>query len=118
MIGTNDLSRGHPPDEVAAKVEEVLGALRRQSPRTKIYLQSVLPIREREGWNHHNANIRALNSRLEALAGETGSAWVDVAPAFMDEAGQLRADLSTDGLHLNGAGYLRWFGAIRDMLGG
>ncbi len=117
MIGTNDLSRGHAPDEVAAKVAEVLGVLRRQSPRTEIYLQSVLPIREREGWNHHNTTIRALNTHLAALARETGSRWVDVAPSFMDETGQLRADLSADGLHLNGAGYLLWLGVIRDMLG-
>jgi lysophospholipase L1-like esterase len=33
---------------------------------------------------------------------------VDLQPAFADAEGQLKAELTTDGIHLDGAGYRLW----------
>lgn len=44
MIGTNDLAVGITPEEVAANVEKLLDRFAEESPWTKIYVQSILPV--------------------------------------------------------------------------
>ena len=44
MIGTNDLAVGIAPEEVAANVERLLDRFAEESPWTKIYVQSILPV--------------------------------------------------------------------------
>ena len=43
MIGTNDLFRGTPGQEVAANVGEIVRRIGRESPDTRVFVQSVLP---------------------------------------------------------------------------
>lgn len=56
--------------------------------------------------------IRALNTRLTALARARGYAFVDYTPAMADPRGLLRAEFTRDGLHPNAAGYA----AMRPLL--
>ena len=56
--------------------------------------------------------IRDINAKLEAVVKSNGATWINVNPAFCDEEGNLRSDLTNDGLHLLGPGYLMW----RDLL--
>ena len=44
LIGTNDLSRGKSVDEVAKNVEKIVERVKRESPATKLYVQSVFPV--------------------------------------------------------------------------
>jgi lysophospholipase L1-like esterase len=104
LIGTNDLFRGEPEDEIVANITDILDRLKQETPDTEVYLQSVLP-RARS----YRADIEALNLRLAEVALEHGSAWVDLYPAFLDpETGGIRAELSNDELHLLGPGYALW----------
>ncbi|MBX2862025.1 MAG: hypothetical protein KTR27_00595 [Leptolyngbyaceae cyanobacterium MAG.088] len=52
--------------------------------------------------------IRALNVQIEAIAQEQQVTYVDLHPAFSDDTGNLREELTTDGLHLNRFGYEVW----------
>jgi len=116
MIGTNDLARGRTPIEVRDKIAEVIDAVNSRSPRTTIYLQSVLPTDESKAERYRNENITLLNLELRSLAAANGVVWVDLAPAFKDNNGTLRGDLSEDGLHLNGQAYELWLSLIREYL--
>ena len=102
-VGTNDLAEEPQNKIIAANIESVLRQIREESPESSIYLNAVLP-REPAA----SERIVELNGRLEAVAGELGATWIDLYPAFADETGGLRAELTNDALHLNGDGYLLW----------
>jgi lysophospholipase L1-like esterase len=59
--------------------------------------------------------IAALNDGLRALAAARGASYVDLHPAFAED-GELKAEYTHDGLHLNGAGYLAWRAALAPYL--
>lgn len=118
MIGTNDLATGSKPEEVAENVARLLDRFAAESPWTKIYVQSILPVNNvdiRTGNSHleRNPEITAANALLEALCqGRKNVLYVDVHSALVDENGCLDKRYTNDGLHLMGEGYLVWKGVI------
>ena len=50
----------------------------------------------------------AVNKGLQALCAEKGIVYIDLWTLLADKNGKLRADLTNDGLHLMGEGYLAW----------
>ena len=116
MIGTNDLARGKPVAEVRDKIAEILDAIGKETPSTKVYLQSVLPTIESLAPLYLNDRINSLNEQLKVLAAARGAVWIDLAARFKDESGKLKAGLTDDGLHLNGEGYVLWRSLIRSDL--
>jgi lysophospholipase L1-like esterase len=115
MIGTNDLGQGHEIDNVVQSVEQTLDTLAKTSPETEVVLQSVLPVLPRlmPALAGRNAQIRILNQKLEQLARHHGVEYVDLHSAFTDSRGELDSQLTTDGLHLNAAGYTLWRELLR-----
>lgn len=114
MIGTNDLAwGGKTVPEVRVKIAEVLDTIKRQSPGTRIYLQSVLPVIDGMVNRFENKNIDPMNAELEKLAREKGVTWIDLAPFFKDGNGQLKKAYTADGLHLTGEAYYQWYSVIR-----
>ena len=98
-----------PVAQVIRNYRKILERVRRESPQTQIFVISVLPVNQRvtKGLAHGNATIRVLNVRLRDLAGQFESVtFLDVFDALTDASGDLRKDLTTDGLHLNLDGYL------------
>ena len=120
MIGINDLIRGITDETILANQELIIRYLRRIHPRSKIVLQSILPhSAERITWEGRdrllpipNRRIRELNERLRAIAKEENVIFLDLYPLFADADGNLKTELSTDGLHLNPQGYLVWRNAL------
>ena len=115
MIGTNDLAVGIAPEEVAANVEKLLDRFAEESPWTKIYVQSILPVngvdtkaKPKNHWKK-GAEIIETNKLLETLCeGRKNVMYVDVYSALVDEKGMLDKQYTNDGLHLMGEGYLAW----------
>ena len=116
MIGTNDLAAGIAPREVAENVCRIIERFRNESPWTKIYVQSILPVNgadvdvpHKKHWER-GAEIVETNRLLEDLcAGEQKNLmYVDVYSALVDEKGMLDKRYTNDGLHLTGEGYLAW----------
>ena len=118
MIGINDLSRSVPDSLLIRNYRRIVQRILSDSPRTKIYLQSILPTNSSfTKFPKHQgkeAHIRALNDTLQTLACQTGQTFVDLRPYVSDVSGQLDARYTNDGLHLNGAGYARWVAALRE----
>lgn len=112
LCGVNDVSHDLSADSIASAVEAIVGRIQRESPTTKVYLQSLLPINNSFGRYKRifgkEQTIRDINALLEAYAAKNDITWINLYPAFADEKGNLRSDLTNDGLHLLGPGYIIW----------
>lgn len=110
MIGYNDLSRGVEIFDIVTNYEKILQTIRRQSPETEIYIQSVLPVKYDvyEGKVKNDQVIR-LNDQLKHLGKRFNATYLDLFSEFSDKDDQLHARFAgKDGLHLNGRAYLKW----------
>ena len=95
--------------------------IQKESPDTKLYLQSLLPINESFGRYKRLAGktnmIPEINKQLEELAKEKGLTYINLFPLFTEKGSNvLRAELTTDGLHLKEEGYKIWVKAIRKKI--
>lgn len=120
MGGVNDISHDVSADSIARVMEKLIVMVKQGSPRTKIYLQSLLPFNnEVREWRllvgREHVVVEA-NILLEQVARRQGVTWINLYPLFADDQGRLRADLTNDGLHLMGKGYLIWRDALRPYL--
>ena len=120
MCGVNDISHGVTADSIARATERLIVMVQQGSPRTKIYLQSLLPfnndVREWKLLVGRDHVVVEANALLEQVARRHGVTWINLYPLFADDQGRLRADLTNDGLHLLGPGYLLWRDALRPHL--
>jgi len=116
MIGTNDLDRDKTVPQVRDKIGEIIDTIKRDSPATEIYLQSILPVIDFTWGSRNNATIDEMNGELEKLAEAKKVTWVNLNPWFKDANGALRRDLTEEGLHLNGRAYYLWYSLIRKYL--
>lgn len=120
MIGINDLIRGVKDETILANQKMIIRYLRQVHPQAKIIVQSILPHSDQKAtWEGRdrllaipNSRIRELNERLKAIAQEEDAFYLDLYPLFADAQGNLKPELSTDGLHLNPQGYLVWRNAL------
>ena len=117
MCGVNDISHNVSADSIARATEKLIVMVKQGSPRTKIYLQSMLPfnneVREWKLLKNQEHVVVEANILLEQVARRQGVTWINLYPLFVDKNGKLREDLTNDGLHLLGPGYLIWRDAIK-----
>lgn len=116
MVGVNDVSHDLTADSIARSVIALVDRIQAESPRTRVYLQSLLPVNN--SFNRYKKligkeqTIRDINTLLVGMAAERGVTYVDLHPLFANDEGNLRPELTNDGLHLLGSGYLVWRDAI------
>jgi lysophospholipase L1-like esterase len=109
MAGANDLKNGVPEAQIISNLQRTVRTLQQQHPQAQIVVYSVLPTR----WPQiANDRVRSLNNQIAALTQQQAVDYRDVHAWFEDEWGELRQDLTTDGLHLNPQGYALWQRAI------
>jgi lysophospholipase L1-like esterase len=117
MIGVNDLSRNMPVSEITANYRKILERISTETPGTKVFIESVLPVNPATGMalNHTNktALIIELNGKLQELATEFGHTYIDLFSIMADANNHLPRKYSIDGLHLSYEGYRVWVEAIR-----
>ncbi len=114
--GVNDVSHGVSADSIARVMEKLIVKIKKESPRTKIYLQSMLPfnneVREWKLLKGRDQVVVDGNRLLEQVARRQGVTWINLYPLFVDENGRLKAEYTNDGLHLMGPAYLVWRDAV------
>jgi len=114
LAGTNDLAGNTGPmtdDEIEGNLA-TMGELATVA-RIRVILSSILPTS-----NYHAAptavpqttqrplsRIRAINDWMKSYAAAHEHIYLDYFPAMVDAQGMLKAELSADDLHPNGAGY-------------
>ncbi|TRO64520.1 GDSL-type esterase/lipase family protein [Christiangramia sabulilitoris] len=112
MIGVNDLAQEIPVGNIRNNIISIGVKLKGALPSSRLYLQSILPINPglrvfQDGFDY-SENIRLLNSLLKTECKDPFYEFIDLHPEFANEAGHLKGVYTTDGLHLNNAGYQRW----------
>lgn len=118
LIGINDLKRGTPVSYITANYRRTVAKVKAVSPRTKIYLQSVLPVAEHMiapiYIKINNQLIRELNDSLQQVATGCNCPYIDLHnEVFAGQDGQLKPELTTDGLHLKQKAYVLWAGYLK-----
>jgi hexosaminidase len=112
MIGTNDLARNISADSLVKNILIIAKYLKQQSPSTKLFVQSILPVSDHYGmFRGHTSKgllIREVNERLKELSPENAYSFVDLHKGFSGTDGKLKKELTNDGLHLTGKGYQLW----------
>ncbi|MBZ4651640.1 MAG: GDSL-like protein [Proteiniphilum sp.] len=121
MIGINDLARDTSPDSIVVRISKITEKIRRESPETVIYLQSILSVNDCYGMfdehTKHGEMIAPLNERLKELAGTKGFTYIDLYNHFVTPGThKLNPLYSNDGLHLMGEGYLKWVEILKPYL--
>lgn len=110
MVGINDLVNEKKSIEAVLEgYKIILSELQTQSPNTQVFVQSVLPVNNDFVlfWLNNN-NIIQVNLQLQSLAKQMNLQYIDLFSHLADAENRLDAKYTTDGLHLNGKGYLIW----------
>ncbi len=113
LIGINDIGRGATTDSIVEGISKIIDKIQYQSPNTKIYLQSILPLNDSfgmfDGHTKHWKEIKPLNKRLENLAKFKQVTYIDLYSEFVTlGSDKLNPEYTNDGLHLMGKGYMKW----------
>lgn len=119
LIGINDLSGGLSVDSIAKNVETIVKRIKKESPATRVYMQSVLPLNP--VYNMFTGHMKrqaddvpVLNELLKKVAKRNRLTYIDLYAAFINpNTNEMNADYSNDGLHLLGKGYQKWAEIIK-----
>lgn len=117
MMGVNDVGRGLPTIWSLRNYEEVINIIQKESPKTKIYIQSILPLNENkleyDYLRGKQEAIKVLSEGIEALASKYDVIYVDVKEVLADGV-VLKEEYTTDGIHVNIDAYIRWVEYLKE----
>ena len=112
MIGINDLGRGVSPDSVVKNILLINDYIQQESPSTKVFIESILPVNPSfgkfTGQVSKGAQVIRANQLLKNASAKHRFEYIDLHSKFVDAQGLLDAKYTNDGLHLVGAGYQHW----------
>jgi lysophospholipase L1-like esterase len=119
MDGINDLFRMLPNDVTINNYRRIIRKIKKDSPLTKIYIESALPINEEMTTvvytKGRNQLVPLLNARIKELAKEENITYIDICPLFQDEKGNLKREISPDGVHLKASAYIDWVDYLKEL---
>ena len=118
LIGINDVDRGASADTIVERIGMIVDKIRKDSPSTKIYLQSVLPVSDHyKMFNGHTSRwqvVPEIKKGLVRLAADRVVKYIDLYSHFIDNTtGKMNIKYTNDGLHLLGKGYKKWVGIVK-----
>lgn len=118
LIGVNDLGGGIEAAVVIENIKQIAERIAKESPATKLYIQSILPVNNtfkkfasRHGLRSNE--IKEVNAALESYCRKGSATYLDINTPLSDSEGRLDARYTNDGLHLMGDGYIVWRDAIK-----
>jgi len=115
FFGNNDINRGTQPHEIVENVALFIERVREELPGTRVLVVSPKPSFSRIGTL---PEVRETNRLLRDMTGRYPEAtFVDVYSSMVDAEGEpLDSLFSSDGTHMNKAGYALWAEKIRPLL--
>jgi lysophospholipase L1-like esterase len=121
LIGINDLARNIQKDTVFTNICRIATTIREQSPKTRVFVQSILPVNPAFdkfiGHCSKTGEVKWINEKLEEFCAQSGFQYVDLFTYFKNENNDyMNPEFTNDGLHLTGAGYLKWAEIIKPLL--
>jgi lysophospholipase L1-like esterase len=121
LIGINDIGKDIPDAVIADNIRKIIVRVQTESPSTKIYVQSILPVNPEvpNFPQHYDKQEHVLNTNklIMKVVEETHCTYVNIHDLFTDQQGRLDAKLTVDGLHLTpiGGGYEKWVAYLRQQ---
>jgi lysophospholipase L1-like esterase len=119
LCGVNNLGGGDSIESCLRDFDELISISRSWLHPRKITVLSVMPVRE-SGFDRasHNLNQQIFNfdRQLETACARRQVQFVDISSAVADSQRGLSAGLTSDGLHLNRAGYQRIAATLAPIL--
>lgn len=109
MLGINEV--GNDQNRTAEKYAQLISYIQERQPEALIYIQANLHVsagRSQKDSVVNNGAIDTLNARLEALADDETVFYIDVNEIFDDEAGNLKAECTSDNTHVFAKYYQDW----------
>ena len=106
LAGVNDISHDLTADSIVSMIRMTVERIQRESPDTKLYLQSLLPFdesfRRYKKLTGKTDMVPEINAQLEVLAKDHKITFINLFPLFTEKGTNvLRKELTSDGLHLN-----------------
>lgn len=108
MMGSNGIA-WVSPDNLAQKFSVFLERVQAQHPNAAIYIETVLPVtaaKQAGDARYSNAVINEYNQKLQELAKQKKTYFLNLHSAFIMEDGTLKTEYAeADGMHMKKAGY-------------
>ena len=114
LIGINDICDNETPDDLEPQFIETYDALKTTFPNVKIHITPIFPVAKQ--YKHRNPVIDEMNVRIRRLAEERGFDIMDLTPLLKDSEGNMKEELTLDGVHVNNDTYKLWISAVSDKL--
>lgn len=101
-------------DEIIDAYEQVVAAIRTRLPAVPMLIVNILPTSG--AYAGLNPLVRQLNPHVARTAAQYGCTHMDFYADVVSPAGELCAELTDDGLHLNERGYTLWAEKLGPLL--
>ena len=117
LIGINDIYAMNLPEakqsekHIINNIIKILEKIRKKSPQTKLYLQTILPTHREDIKNQ----IKQINREIIYKV-QPEVTVIDLYSIFANENDLMTNEYTTDGVHLNGYGYDIWINQIRNHI--
>ncbi len=121
MVGINDLLFNVDQKEMLSNYEQIIKIISEQTPDTKIFIQSILPIniqlaKKTQVLHFANKDIDNINLELEKIAIKYNARYIDLSSKYNDPDGELSPESTTDGIHLKPDKYFIWVNTIEQYI--
>ena len=109
MLGVNDIKVKAPWEVVYQNFYNLIYTFKSLSPKTKIFIISVLPTNylNFNKYDIDNSEIINLNKSLKNMSNKYNLNFINCYEDFLNQNGDLDENLTYDGLHLNQKGYAK-----------
>ena len=116
-IGANDVGYGISFEKFAENYESILAKIKKQLPQTKVYAIAFFPVNPVENFGEEeeehkslfqtrsNENLQKATDCIKKLTEKYGYTFLDLNEGLVDEKGNLKKELTFDGMHMLPAGY-------------
>ncbi len=108
LIGTNDIGRGLPLSMSLDNLENIIKITKKACPDINFVIEAVYPINQemRDKFEKRsNKKINEMNTEFIRLCKKYNCVWVDFTDKLKDANGNLKAEYTFDGLHINARAY-------------
>jgi lysophospholipase L1-like esterase len=118
MIGINDFLQGTDEITILRHISAILLEFHQQSPRTEIFVQSILPVNVSATFTDENINLAifSINDGLRIICRESHIQFVDIYGDFLNDKGEMAENYTSDGVHLSKDGYDLWARLIAPLV--
>lgn len=120
MAGTNDILEKETLPTVLHDYIDLINLVRKTSPETKLYVQSLLPVNEtfsNEKLSGMTNTIASFNVQLRHYCERYHVGYINIFKRFVRHGtNEMRRELTSDGLHLTPFGYKVWAFELKKYL--